>query len=240
MASSRYDFYIKPEDIKPEEKVELTKNEKIKNNIYYYKWHAIAIVGLLIFLVFMIYDLVSVEKPDYTISIISEGTLPDEVLTSLKTTIHPFAKDLNEDGEVIVSVLQYTEAVDNENADPNVVMANMVRLTGDITSGDTVMFIMQDSEIFQEKYGVLTYMDDFYNSPEDKSMEVEKMVIPFSDLSIYNSLGEIDVYGTKVDLKKVLQNYSIGLRIINETSLSENEDFIEYYNENIELFEAIR
>ncbi len=202
MASPRYTLNISPEE--PEEKRIYTDKEKFQNFMHYNKFYFIGGAIALILLLFFIHDVSQVENPDMQIAIVSEKTLPEAALTELEIELAPFISDINNDGDVILSVVQYnlsvgiaeetevaesnvsdssnTEAASPEDGvelasaahDPYVQMASVTKLSGDLQMGDSMLFLVEDVEQFQTAYGVLSY-NDGSTPPMDDTSNLENV-----------------------------------------------------------------
>jgi len=56
--------------------------------------------------------------------------------------------------------MEYTIGKDADSiADPNVQMANITKLSGDIDGGESMLFLVDDMEYFQEQYMLFAYND---------------------------------------------------------------------------------
>ena len=81
MASARYTLHIDPEDLKPDEpRGPLTPKEKWQNFWFYYKWHVVVGVVVLLLVIFMVRDFVSRVEPDLQMSFITSQSLPQAML----------------------------------------------------------------------------------------------------------------------------------------------------------------
>lgn len=152
-------------DVKPEEKRELTPKEKWKNWWYYHKWHVVIGLIALLCVAGLIRDIVSNRnnQPDFQVAYISATSLPDDTAAALESALAELGEDLNGDGQVLVQVNQYTFSLDS--MDYSSVIAGSTLLMADMSNSDSIFFLMEDPEVFQEQYQILSYSDGVY--PEE-------------------------------------------------------------------------
>lgn len=185
MPSARYTINIKPEDIQPDKPRELTPKEKLANWWHYsWKWVLAGLIVLGV-LGLMVKDILWQVKPDYRIAVVTRYDVPEEAADQLSAALTPLGQDLNGDGRVVVQVdayqmdfTGYVEPTDESAApaseapggdaseDVGAAMnsmnnayeqvANMTRLTGDVQSRETLIFLVDDPEGFQEVVGCLS------------------------------------------------------------------------------------
>ena len=161
MASPRYTLNIKPEDLQPEQpKHEMTGKEKRENFWFYHKWHVIVGIVAALMVFSFVWEIATQVHPDYTIGILTTTGVPMGTGEALAEQLKPYFDDRNGDGEVVVSVMEYTIGKDADSiADPNVQMANITKLSGDIDGGESMLFLVDDMEYFQEQYMLFAYND---------------------------------------------------------------------------------
>ena len=138
MASPRYTLNIKPEDLQPEQpKHEMTGKEKRENFWFYHKWHVIVGIVAALMVFSFVWEIATQVHPDYTIGILTTTGVPMGTGEALAEQLKPYFDDRNGDGEVVVSVMEYTIGKDADSiADPNVQMANITKLSGDIDGAE--------------------------------------------------------------------------------------------------------
>lgn len=124
MASPRYTLNIKPEDLQPEQpKHEMTGKEKRENFWFYHKWHVIVGIVAALMVFSFVWEIATQVHPDYTIGILTTTGVPMGTGEALAEQLKPYFDDRNGDGEVVVSVMEYTIGKDADSiADPNVQM----------------------------------------------------------------------------------------------------------------------
>lgn len=168
--------------VDPRRKREYTKKEKILNFLYYYKWWLV--LGVLITVI--LFQIVSsalgfgVVKPDYCIACITGTGLSEEVQSELEKAFAELGEDLNGDGTVKVSVIQYLTGnpIDPENT-AYYGYASEIKLQADIIGCDSFVFISEDPEDVQRRYQILA--DSAGNLPENNNYSAEGRAFLWSD-----------------------------------------------------------
>ena len=242
MASARYTLNIKPEDVQPDApQRELTPKDKRENFWFYYKWHVIggAIACAVVF--FMIWEIVSQVKPDYTIGILSSNVVPVGIGEVLGERLTPYFDDRNGDGKVVVRVMEYTVAHGEalNSADPNVQTANTTKLMGDLDAGESMLFLMDDLEYFEEQYFLLAYNDG--SVPEEGVRpDYSRMGVRWGDCPTLTALelGSAEDFAgvAGIDYQDFLQDFQLVQRFIDGTKLENNKDAAAYYAASVEKF----
>ncbi len=259
MASPRYTLNIQPEE--PEVKRELTKKEKADNFWHYHKWYFIAGAITLIFVAFMLHDILNVEHPDMQIAVLSEQALPEDALHSLEASLTPLVSDINGDGKTILSVVQYNVTLTDESEqevqsdstsddfaqqaataqDPYVQMASVTQLSVDLQAGDTMIFIADDIEKYQTAYGMFAYNDK--TAPEDGDLSrVDEIGIAWEDSDMLKTLelGTIsDGMGTDYIVQDFFENYTVAMRVYEGTQLEQDGEKAAVYENSSAIFEQI-
>lgn len=165
--SSEY-WKWKFKDVQPEEKRELTPEEKRRNWWHYHKWH-IAVGAVLIAIPCSIaWSALRQIKPDYQIAYVGENTLPDDTVTALETELAALGEDLDGDGRVVVRLAQYASS---SRAEAGAAEAAEVRLMADIMERESYFFLLEDPEQFQKAYRSLCRLDGTLPAEGDYSAE---------------------------------------------------------------------
>lgn len=243
MASARYTWQIDPDDLKPDAPKELTKQEKAKNFWYYHKWHfliggvALALVGM------FVWEIVSKVEPDYTIGLLSTRSIPMGMTEQLSEKLTPFCDDRNEDGKVVVQVSAYTIATDpNESADAGMQMANVTRLTGDIQTGESMFFLVDDVKAFQESYGIFAYDDDTRPDPA-ADPEYQKLGHRWGSCPQLASLelGSVkNIDGSEgMDMQQFLADFRVVARGLKNSALNGKKKAEAYYQDAMKVYAAM-
>ena len=166
MASEYYKWLAR--DVKPEEKKELTREEKWRNWWYYHKWHVVIGLICLIFMANIGYDMIhnAQNQPDYKIAYVGTTALPDDTVEALELAFATLGEDLNDNGKVQVELLSY-ELLDeeasgqpsmDENSAERGYNASMMLLMN-IETVESMIFLLEDPAAFSANYPVLTRVD---------------------------------------------------------------------------------
>ena len=244
MASPRYTLNIKPEDLQPEQpKHEMTGKEKRENFWFYHKWHVIVGIVAALMVFSFVWEIATQVHPDYTIGILTTTGVPMGTGEALAEQLKPYFDDRNGDGEVVVSVMEYTIGKDADSiADPNVQMANITKLSGDIDGGESMLFLVDDMEYFQEQYMLFAYNDG--TSPaEGEKPDYARMGVRWGDCPALTSLelGASENFdGSQgYDYQTFLQDYKLGPRVYTGTKLEKDEDAAAYYEKAMSVFHTL-
>lgn len=196
---------------KPQMKEETRK--KIDNFWYYYKIHVLVVVFILFFAGVFIKDIVTKVEYDYSVAFVTEEMMTDEEISSIQSVFEKEAEDLNGDGEIHVEVQNYT-IPQGDSANPQLVAAGQTKLTVDIQDGTSMIFFLSPGcyESYKDS-GVL---------PADESEYIK-----FSDCTGYEEAGS----------PKELGDLMGALRLVEDTKLKKDQDKMDYYDANKELFE---
>ncbi len=196
---------------KPQMKEETRK--KIDNFWYYYKIHVLVVVFLVFVAGVFIKDIVTKVDYDYSVAFVTEEMMTDEEISSIQSVLEKEAEDLNGDGEIHVEVQNYT-IPQGENGDPQLVAAGQTKFTVDIQDGTSMIFFLSPAcyESYKDS-GVL---------PVDESEYIK-----FSDCTGYEEAGSPKELGDLIGT----------LRLVEDTKLEKDQDKMDYYEANKELFE---
>lgn len=165
--SSEY-WKWKFKDVQPEEKRELTPEEKRRNWWHYHKWHIAAGAVLIAIPCSIAWSALRQIKPDYQIAYVGENTLPDDTVTALETELAALGEDLDGDGRVVVRLAQYASS---SRAEAGAAEAAEVRLMADIIERESYFFLLEDPEQFQKAYRSLCRLDGTLPAEGDYSAE---------------------------------------------------------------------
>ena len=196
---------------KPQMKEETRK--KIDNFWYYYKIHVLVVVFILFVAGVFIKDIVTKVDYDYSVAFVTEEMMTDEEISSIQSVLEKEAEDLNGDGEIHVEMQNYT-IPQGDSADPQLVAAGQTKLTVDIQDGTSMIFFLSPGcyESYKDS-GVL---------PADESGYIK-----FSDCTGYEEAGS----------PKELGDLMGALRLVEDTKLKKDQNKMDYYEANKELFE---
>lgn len=150
----------KYKDVKPEEKVELTPEQKRRNWWDYHKGWVLLGAVLALGAAFLVRDIFFRPSPDYQVGYVSKTALPEKVRSSLQEQLEAFGKDVNGDGRVLVEIFTYTMGFDKQSMmDVEAASAAITGMTVDLSTGRVCILLLDDPEGFQTRMGTLSYLD---------------------------------------------------------------------------------
>jgi len=145
-------------DVQPDVPRELTPKERRANWWHYHKWHAAAVVALLLVLGDLGLHAWNAKRnaPDYQAAYVAETPLPEEAAAALEEALSDLAG-----GKVKVN--QYLTAQAGDAA--LYASASSVQLMADLETCGSFLFLLDDPETFQSNYEILQNLDG--TLPED-------------------------------------------------------------------------
>ena len=154
-------------DVKPEEKRELTREEKLKNWWHYHKWHVLIAAVVLLLAVNLGGDILTDYRntPDYSVAYVGSSYLPEDTVEQLEKALEQLGEDLNGRGGVQVAVNQYiiypNQGMDLHTGSMNqtLLYTEQVKFVSDLENGTSYLFLMENPEQFQQDYEVLAGPD---------------------------------------------------------------------------------
>lgn len=174
--SSEY-YKKKFQDVTPDMPYEMTKWEAFCN-WWTYHWVTVLVVSLItVFLVSVAVEFFTRERPDHKIAYIGTNPLAVDVKI-LEPQLEELGEDLNGDGEVTVQIRTYLV-----DSDTSHFSSELIPFVGDIETGNSTIFILEDPDWFRENYAITS----------------EEMTYWWSECP---ALSHIDLYG----------DYAIALR----------------------------
>lgn len=164
---SEYQKWI-ARDVKPEEKIPLTKAQQRKNWWYYHKWYVLFGAVLLFGLGSILWHVLGIGQvePDYRIAYVGTKDLPEGAVSAVENALAELGEDLNGDGKTVVELTQYVSQDLESNAAAN------VALVGDLVSCESYFFLLEDPEGFQKRTQALCRLDGSLASEEDPVEEL--------------------------------------------------------------------
>lgn len=218
MASYRYERDIDPKETAPRKQRQYTRKERWANWWdYNLKW--VIIIGIAVGFVgyCFIGQYFFTTHADYNIAVVSPHYLPEATTTALQDCLAAYGEDLNGDGQVVVKVNVYTMNFDSEaDSDAYLDMAGTTRLSTDIQSSLSGIFILYDPEGFQSTTGTLRYLDG--SLPQsDADSDWWNMVYRWSDCPVLTALplGDYTSDATQNNSgnsQELLADFYIGVR----------------------------
>lgn len=244
MASPRYTLNIKPEDLQPDVPRELTPKEKRQNFWFYHKWHIFGGLAAALILGSIIWEIATQVEPDYTIGLLTTRGLPTGIGEALSEQLTPYFDDRNGDGEVVVNVMEYTIATSEtaDTVDPNLQMANVTKLMGDLDMGESMLFLTDDLEYFEEQYMLFAYNDG--SVPEEGvKPDYSRMGVRWGDCPLLAELplgNAMDFTGAEgIAYQRFLQDFQLVQRIVFGTRLDGDEEALAYHAGCAEIFQKL-
>lgn len=157
-------------DVKPREKKELTPEEKRRNWWDYHKWHVVIVLVLLVLLGDLVYDVIRDKRnqPDYVIAYVGQTALPDTLAEAVQTGICALGEDINGNGKVQVEVRQYILSAEEDfysmivTGDSERGQTASILLQTNIEMVESMVFLLEDPELFQAGYPILCRADGSY------------------------------------------------------------------------------
>lgn len=224
MAREQYLLHAGEDEIHNREKeIKLvTKKDKWKNFWFYHTKHVIVGICIAALIGGGIYSVVTKVEPDYVIAFLTDNSYtPPECVSELEGKIVPYAKDLNGDGQVKVKVETYDLALGAgaANVDPQLQTANMVRLSGDVQTNKSVIFILDSicADYCDLELGVVF-----------EETESDKEPVALKDLPAVQSMK----YGV------LLEDFSFYIRSFPDVKEEDKEEMDQFVQANKELLEA--
>ena len=176
-------------DVKPEEPIILTPQEKRRNWWRYHWWHVLLGGILLIAAGNLLMHILGIGRvqPDYQIAYVGSSPLPQDSVTALETALAELGQDCNGDGRVVVHLHSYTdgEAVQDGNGAANSYAAS-VTLMADLTDCDSYFFLLESPEQFQQDYQVLRRLDG--SLPNETETDFASCYVAWNDCPVLSSL----------------------------------------------------
>lgn len=185
---------------------------KWENFWYYYKYHVIAAVFVLVMIGVFINDKLQQIDYDYRIAAITENNLTEEQISGLEKDFQNIADDRNKDGEVHVQITNYTISED-ENANYQVKMANQTKLMADFEAGDSMIFM---------------YTDGVYETYKEQSIFDVKDGV------------QLKMADCKGNTQPDVNDLNIAMRLFEGTAMEKKEDLNQYYKDCKKLFENFK
>ena len=153
-------------DVKPQEKRELTPEEKRRNWWDYHKWHVVIAILCVVLIGDVIYDAIQNKRnrPDYVVAYVGQTALPDSLQHRLEEGLAQLGEDLNGNGKVQVQVRQFVIAAESENPvfameDTERGYASSMLLQGNIETVESMIFLLEDPELFRATFPILCRAD---------------------------------------------------------------------------------
>lgn len=131
---------------------EMTKQlpfkERMINFWFYNKWIVLGVVAAIFVIVFTIYEINNTPSYDALVAVYTSSAMPDETVSKLNAALSEYCNDVNEDGQVSVSI---TPMSGNRQDGSEESVAVETRIMSELNSGDNDIYIVD-----QDYYDFLT------------------------------------------------------------------------------------
>lgn len=168
----------------PGQEPHYSRRKKLEIWFYYYKWWLAAAIFVLILLIPVFRNLlgIGIVNPDYQIACVTAGGISDSTVQALTEALEAMGQDLNGDGIVKVSLVQYRTGAGDQETKLYFGYASTITIQADITECDSHFFLLDNPERFQIGYQVLA--DEQGSLPEDNDYSADGRYLPFPALKL--------------------------------------------------------
>ena len=143
-----------------EEKPKLTLGQKISGAWYRSKWLIIFVIVIALAFAYIIYDMVTAEKPDFTVLVVSNDTALYYRTPEVEAFFESFCDDVNGDGEVNVLIYNISTGY---SADPTMASSHQAQLMTQLQDGENVLVVADAKTDFE----LIDFRGEY---PEDKNI----------------------------------------------------------------------
>ncbi len=234
MARERYLLNEEESSIHRNQIKPTTVKEKTENWWFHYKAHVITAVLIVAAAVSIVFSVINKDHPDYMVTVMTEFTLPAEMVQDIETHLEKYAEDLNEDGEVMVSVqaLCFSTKASSEY-EVSQLQASFVQFAADASAGDSMLFIYDDAS-----YAYLNQNDlTGFFAPVD---ETGKEYYLWSEMKDLETL-ELNAYAENnsvENVKQIFGDLKVSIRT-EDGAAFEKEEKREYHKACEEMFDRM-
>lgn len=139
-------------DVKPEQKRELTREEKRRNWWDYNKWYVLAGIAALILAANLLHTVLHAaeNRPDYTLVYVGTSALNTQTVTALEQHLAELGEDLSGNGVVEAELMEFVLP-----SDPLQNMNVSMQITASIEKVENLIYLLEDPQSFQEAYPIL-------------------------------------------------------------------------------------
>ncbi len=231
MARERYLLNDEEDSIHSNIIIPTTKKDKMANWWYYSRVKLFVIGVVLIFVGAFIYSYVTKIIPDYNIAITSENYYNPEFLELVEIQLEEYADDRNNDGVVDVQILDYSIVYNEDGTpyDPNTQQVALVKLTADMTTGDSVIWL-------HDQMGYYMLGDETEGLFEDIGGEEDPTMIDFNDVLAFDELDFSSYEGTEYDPEKIEELFGelrVSFRVLMGAMADEKENVEGYPSQQV-------
>lgn len=130
-------------DNQAREAKEMTKQLPFKKRLinfwFYRKWVVIAIIFVILTIALTIYEITNVPAYDALVAVYTGDAMPEETAAKLQAEFQEFSNDINEDGQISVSVTPMSGSRDKGSEEA---VAVETRLMSELNSGSNDLYIV--------------------------------------------------------------------------------------------------
>ncbi len=130
-------------DNQAREAKEMTKQLPFKKRLinfwFYRKWVVIAIIFVILTIALTIYEITNVPAYDALVAVYTGDAMPEETAAKLQAELQEFSNDINEDGQISVSVTPMSGSRDDGSEEA---VAVETRLMSELNSGSNDLYIV--------------------------------------------------------------------------------------------------
>lgn len=235
MARERYllddtEDTIHENEIKPQ-----TAADKRKNWWDYHKVHVLLVVLAIAVVGYFIYSVTSKTKPDYTITVMTQYTVPSDLQTDIQELFEKYADDRNGDGKTYVAMnfCRFNTSGTSE-FETSELQASFVKFATDASAGDSMIFAYDDASY---KYLDQDDLEGFFGPVDgtDNDYYLWKDIPALNNLELnhYNEEG-----ATKESVLSVLGELKVAVRTEDGAAFKKQEK-IDYRNDSVKLYECL-
>ena len=217
-----------------------TPKKKWDNFWFYHKWHVVIAVIAVLLIVFFIHDMVTKVNPDYEIGMITEITYPSDMIDSLEAQIEKYADDRDGDGQVSVQINQYvfSSGTNSDSTMAEMEEASYVKLTADLTSGTSVIFITDEPSLEKEQSNIQMFAYADGTNPAEGAEDYDKIRVGFKDCKNLSPL-QYNLDLTSGGSENLFDSLGISMRIYKGSVMEGNEKLEKYYSDSQKLFNKL-
>lgn len=211
----------------------MTRKQRLENFWFYYKWILLGGACALVLAGTFVYDMVTKVVPDYQLALLTDQFVSEESRQELEALLTGYAEDSNGDGKTVLALSVYNIQTDgSEVGDPMTHMATVTKLSADMQSCESLLYLCSDPAAYQKLYEVFTYADG--SLPPEGAAEADRLGLPIAELPAFAEL-----LATERPDSATLQQLQLCRRIVSQKQLERNKELPERVAANERLFEKL-
>lgn len=177
-------------DVKPDEPIQYTAEQRRRNWWHYHKWHVVIAAVLIVALGDIFWNALGIGKlrPDYQIAYVGSAVLPGDTVSALENALARLGRDANGDGRVVVKLNQYAIGGGGEGDSDAALYAYAASTTlmADLEARESYFFLLEAPDGFQRSYQVLRRLDG--SLPGDFDRDYESCCLAWTDCPALTAL----------------------------------------------------